>query len=490
MRIWSNLTPLNPKQTQAFRVLIITLNPFIMKKLFCTLTLFLLVTTIYGQAPGITWAKALGADGDDRGNKITLDPAGNVIMTGRFHSKRLMFDTISLVNAGQDSSTADVFLAKMSPAGQVLWARRFGGQRDELGLHVATDKDGNIVLVGYYESELFIVGDNRFTNHTEKGKGGDIFMIKLSPRGEILWSKRFGGEKHDGGYETCTIDKKGNIYYAGSFYSRELQIDAVTLVNSGKGSETFVAKFSPDGQVLWAKSAQGFDDDTMPQSSSLDSRGNFVIAGYFTGESMIFGGDTLKGPDGKLFIASFGPDGKQAWVKGYAGNIGSIAAGPSGDILFSGVFCDSLITMGRDTLINKGGCDIFITKLNGRGEVLWARRAGGAAMDGVRNFCVDKKGNSILTGSFNSPVLAFDAIEVKSIGEFENIFIAAYSPEGKALWARSAGGKGRNAGRACISDKHGNVYFTGSFEEPSLAFDNMILKNAGGADIFVVKLSQ
>ncbi len=460
-----------------------------MKQIFSMIAMAFAFGLVQGQEPVMEWAKGFGGSDDDRGNKITLDAKGNAIITGRFYSKDIIFGSFRLENITQDSTKADAFVAKFSPDGKIFWAKRFGGLSDDHALHASTDKQGNIVVIGGFDSEYFVVDDKRFANNTEKGKGGDVFIIKLSSDGKVLWTKTYGGEKHDCGYDTCITDDDGNTYLAGSFYSQELVIDDVTLINSGKGSETYIAKFNADGKVLWVKSAHGFDDDTMPQSCSLDTHGNLIIGGYYTGTSMVFEKDTLNNSDEKLFIAKYDTDGSLVWAKAYAGIAGTIATDAGSNILFSGVFCDSLIVMGGIQLISHGGCDVFLAKLDSEGNIQWAKNAGGEGMDGVRNFCVDKKGNIIVTGSFNSPFMVLDDVKIKSTGEKENIFIAFFSSNGQAQWAKSAGGSGRNAGRSCDCNSNGNVYITGSFEEPSLVLEKTTPKNAGNADVFIVKIA-
>jgi hypothetical protein len=85
------------------------------------------------QVPDYKWAKSAKGKGDDRGNKITTDPDGNIIVTGRFRSKEIMFDSIKLINSDQDSSTSDVFIVKYNPDSKVLWARSYGGYGDDFG---------------------------------------------------------------------------------------------------------------------------------------------------------------------------------------------------------------------------------------------------------------------------------------------------------------------------------------------------------------------
>jgi hypothetical protein len=434
------------------------------------------------------WSLSFGGAEDDRGNKIALDPQGNVIITGRFTSKEIKVGEFVLKNSSRDSMSSDVFVIKCSPQGKVLWAKGFGGTGNELGLHIATDKKGNIAVIGEFESEVFQVGNYQFTNKTEKGKGGDCFLIKFSPDGEMIWAREWGGEKHDAGYDTCVFDDEGNLYYIGSFYSNEIRIDHLIFERTDIGCDTYVVKFNPDGKAIWGKSSNSDNDDS-PQTSALDSQGNLIVCGYFRGRSFVLEADTLYSESGRTYIAKFSPDGKMMWMKNYKGNGAfNMCTTIEGQIMMGGFFCDSILSFGDFTLSNSGQCDLLIAQLNAEGKPIWAESPKGEGMEGIRGLCTDGYNNCIITGSLMGPSLSFGEHKITNIGNSENIFLASYSSDGKALWAMNAGGSGRNAGRHCVADKQGNVYLVGSYEEPNMSWQNDTLRNQGQADIFLAKI--
>jgi len=57
------------------------------------------------------------------------------------------------------------------------------------------------------------------------------------------------------------------------------------------------------------------------------------------------------------------------------------------------------------------------------------------------------------------------------------------------LWAKSAGGTFDDKGFSCSTDASGNIIATGYFDSPSITFGSTTLTNAGGDDMFIVKLS-
>ena len=478
-----------------------------MKQILLTLTVTFIATVAYGQTSqsfNYEWAVNAKGKGDDRGFKVTSDLEGNLIVIGRFHSQELMFDNIILVNSDQDSSTADAFIVKYNSAGKVLWAKSFGGYGDEFATDCSTDSKGNIVLISGYDCEHLNIGNYNFKNKTAKGEGSDIIIIKYSPDGKVIWARSIGGAKHDGGYATCAIDKKGNIYLTGQFNSDKFFIDSLEIIKSKKrGADVFLAKLSASGKPIWAKSSNGpntFDSES--QSCGVDKQDNIIISGWYGGPFIAFNGDTLKENaenSNGIFVAKYSPTGKLQWANNYGGSVATSRVDGEGNIFLAGIFGDSIISYENILLYNHGNGNLFIAKLNPKGKVLWAKNAGGKSSDAVRNFCIDGNGNAIITGTFRSPLwtlgkttLTKDTISstTKNEKRTEDMFIATYSKDGEVLWVKYAGGQGRNAGRSCVTDKEGNIYWTGSFDVTKLILGSLSLTNSGDSDVFIIKLSQ
>lgn len=461
-----------------------------MKNLVFTLLAVFAAMIGRAQDPQTDWAKRIGGTGDDRANSVTTDAKGNVIIAGRFRSSSIRGINASLHNS--DSAAADILLVKLNKRGEVLWAQSAGGKGDDDATSCKTDKEGNIIVAGWFECATLAFGKSSVSN-ANPGKGCDLFIAKLSPDGECIWARSAGGKGSDGDYSACAVDKDNNIIVSGIFDSPVLEFGGVSLTNSG-GSDMFIAKYAADGQVLWAKNAIGSDHDE-GQSCSTDAEGNIFAGGYFTSPTLTLGSVTVTNTaekSGDAFVAKLSSDGTTIWLKTIGGastEIGNCFADPAGNVIIAGVFLSPTLTVGQTTLTNEGAGDLFVAKLTPRGDALWAKSAGGSSFEGVRSFYVDAKGNILITGSYLSAALVFgkDTLQNKAEGS-EDIFIAQYSPNGEVLFAKSAGGAGRNCGRGITTDAGGNIFITGSFEEPSLAIDAITLTKAGSADIFLAKL--
>ena|GEM_PF-1448946 len=452
-------------------------------------TLFILLlcgmaTFSQEQAPDWAWAKSAGGSGDELRSSTITDIAGNVYLTGNFNSSSITFGNFTLNNVGG----YDIFIVKYNPDGNVLWAINAGGSSNDMVMSISTDESGNIYLTGYFNSSTINFGSTTLTNIG----GADVFFAKYNTNGNVIWAKSVGGNNNEEA-NGITTDAMGNVYLSGHFGSPSITFGNIVLTNSNTGLfDIFIAKYDTDGNVLWAQRSGGSESD-YNTGITADTAGNVYLTGYFQSSSITFGNFTLtNNGETDVFIAKFDSNGNVFWAKSAGGSsydLGtSISTDKSGNVYLAGYFNSSSITFGNTTLYNAGGYDVFITKYNSNGNVIWTKRAGESLDDWGNSVAVDVVGNIYLNGSFESTTLIFNNIILTSIGHMD-IFIAKYDPNGNVLWAKSAGGNTDDYGRMVTTDKIGNVYLTGNFDSNTIAFGDTALNNAGANDIFITRLN-
>ena len=122
------------------------------------LTVSLLVTESgYAQSGALEWAKKANGTLNDNVSGIALDDSGNILLTGDFRG------TITF-GAGEVNETTleggyglgdyDIFVAKYTPSGVLLWAKKEDGSSFSWGRDIATDADGNILLTGDFRETI------------------------------------------------------------------------------------------------------------------------------------------------------------------------------------------------------------------------------------------------------------------------------------------------------------------------------------------------
>lgn len=313
-----------------------------------------------------------------------------------------------------------------------------------------------------------------------------------------LWAKAAGGTggpNFDVGQSVST-DAMGNILVTGYFDSPTITFGSITLTNTNSYNDIFIAKYDASGNVIWAKSAGG-DSSDYSFGIASDINGNVLITGSFNSPIIVFGNDTLKNTDSTgnssdVFIVKYSPSGNPVWAKS-AGGIyhdygNSIAVDKNGNVLVTGVFQSPNIIFGNDTLNN--GLNIFIAKYSSVGNILWAKSAGGFSWCNAYGISTDVNGNVLITGSFYSPIAIFGSDTLINKGN-DDIFIVKYDASGNPLWAKSAGGTSYDFGYSISTDNSGNILLTGIFESPTITFDKTVLTNAfaGNGDFLMVKYS-
>lgn len=177
----------------------------------------------------------------------------------------------------------------------------------------------------------------------------------------------------------------------------------------------------------------------------------------------------------------------------------SIAVDAAGNAYTIGFFAGTVDFDPGDGVFNLtsegGGFDIFVTKLDTTGNLLWAKAMGGLNdEDGpFMSITVDATGNVYTTGRF-SDTADFDPGDAtfNLVSErLTDIFVSKLDANGNFVWAKRLGGPGAFDTGTSIAVDDSGVYTTGIFQgdgDFDPGFDPYILNSAGGIDIYISKL--
>ena len=393
-----------------------------------------------------------------------------------------------------------VFLSTTTDAQTWEWAKSAHGAFDDWGQSTAVDLSGNTYVAGMFTSISIPFGSTILinTDSTNTGNSGfsmDIFLVKYDADGNVLWAKSVQGtDNMDERVFSIAVDGTGNVFLAGMYSSPTLSFDTITITNAGI-ENIFLAKYDPNGNALWAKSTGGSYHD-WAYSVAMDNSGNIYLTGVFRSPTISFGSISLTNADNTgnttdLFIAKYDTNGDVLWARrdggtGYDWAL-SVSVDPTNKVLVSGSFNSSILSFGSINLTNTSLYgDIFLAKYDDNGNVIWAKSASGNFDDIVYSVATDISGNIYITGNFRSPTLAFGTTTLTHTGE-SDVFLAKYDTNGNVLWAKSAVGIDNDLGTSVATDAYGNAYITGYFYSPTITFETTTLTNAGSADIYLVK---
>ena len=144
-------------------------------------------------------------------------------------------------------------------------------------------------------------------------------------------------------------------------------------------------------------------------------------------------------------------------------------------------------TFGSVPLTSSGSTDMFITKHDAQGNLLWAVKAGGSGSDRGLSIKTDNQGNSYVTGYFNGSA-TFGSTTITSAG-LQDIFVAKYNGLGVFQWVTQAGGTGSDIGFGVSFNSSNEVFITGSFKGTAIFGSTTLTATNTTSDVFIAKLN-
>ncbi len=284
------------------------------------------------RAGELQWLQVFGSTGTDNIFDAVADDNGDVILAGMF-SGTVDFGGHVLTAVGG----GDTVVMKMSPSGEVLWARQGSGAAvttraaDDSANEVTVDSEGNILmLVG--SGSAYSYDGSAAIEHTGSQ---DAIVLKLDPDGALLWARGLSGALNNRA-KALGVDGLDNVYFggdtAGSAVLVELidgvgsrQIPGSAPIVSNGGADAFVVRFTPDGDLVWARSWGGVGDD-IAKGLVGDSTGHVYAVGSFEGTVVDDGGTFVSAGETDLLLRRFAPDGTHVWTQHAAGTGADVGA--------------------------------------------------------------------------------------------------------------------------------------------------------------------
>jgi hypothetical protein len=404
----------------------------------------------------LLWSTYLGGSGMDKGTAIATDSRHNIYVTGFTNSIDFPV-TAGVVQKTLNGLGNNAFVAKLSPAGKLIWSTYLGAGQTQ-GFSIAADNRGNVYVAG-----------------STAGAGGtDGFVTELNPTAsEIVWTKTIGGSGIDSIQSIALLN--GEVYATGYTNSTDFPTTAgVVQRNCGTSCTDyyngFVAKIGESG-VSYATYLGG-NTTTVPGTTFNLGIGITVNT---SGQAFV---------TGTTNTVDF-PVTTNAFQKTYGGTT-DLSDGTAGCIDFVG----GMFPCG----------DAYAVKLNATGTAIeWATYLGGSTADIGYIVTLDTKGNVWIAGytqsyscpgcsppHFPFPTTANAYQSVKGGGL--DAFMSEISPDGSTLiYSTYYGGTEDEEAFGFTLDLFGNGYLMGrtiSLDTPITA--NAFQKNLeGGINVFL-----
>jgi hypothetical protein len=417
---------------------------------------------------------------------VTTDPNGNAYVTGNY-TATIIFGQDTL-----DDTFFNAFLVKYNPAGTVMWTKQIVDTNGlSYGTSVATDESGNIYLTGFFAGNALI----DTVSLTSNANVYTAYIAKYNSRGRVLWAKQSQSTSINSvGYPySVATDKFGNAFITG-YFEDTISFGRCTLICNGM--DAFIVKYDSNGNVLWAQQSQN-NEFGAGYSVTADNAGNSYLAGYFY-DHMSFGTITLVDTIGEYsgFLAKYSPSGNVLWAKQTLnGSANSVCVGNSvitdnaDNAYITGNFEDT-VQFGSEVLYSPSKYSLYLTKYDTGGNVLWVKQS---STDWEGTALASDRLNHIYLAGFSYSTL--DSLSFDNYTLYPNSlatnasFLVKFDTSGIATCGsiiNNVGGQGSENGVA--SDSTGTyVYTAGMFENTVYCGSDTLLWEGGGENAFIGK---
>ena len=331
-----------------------------------------------------------------------------------------------------------------------------GGPGSDIGESIASNLFSDVVVVVGTFEQTATFGSTSVTSADAPAARSDAFVVAYGSGGAALWARRMGtGVFNDFGAGVAIsppyVADPGSVYVSG-FFTGVATFDGganpTLSLTTRNDFDAFLAKYSPEGDLLWVQQAGGPQQDT-GRGVAVDQQGRALWTGSFAGTATWGSGasavarTSAGGSDG--FLARFLPDGTLDHLLTVGGDesddLRSVATPAFGlDAVFATGTFRSVALFGATPLQSRGLSDVAVLRLADGGGVEWVRQVGGAGNDYARGVAYARSGHVGVGGSFENTMLV--GADVLASAGFSDAFLAVYDEAGTEVGAFRGGGAG------------------------------------------------
>lgn len=403
------------------------------------LVLLFFNTLVAQTAPEIAWQKSYGGSNSDTFKAIRQTSDNGYILAGSTSSSD--FDVTEIYEG------SDFWVVKQDSKGTIEWQKTYGGSAKDVAYSIIQTSTGDYIVIGSTGSDDGDVSINKW-------RGTDNFwIVKLDQSGNMIWDRTFGGtypdipysviESDDGGYliTGVSISKKGNPNNASP--------DAL-----GSG-DIWVIKLDQNGTLQWNKIYGGSSYEEA-RSIAKSPDGGYILAGRTTSKDGQIS-NNLGNMD--AWVVKIDEKGNLQWEKTYGGNYQdqatSIQPTPDGGYILTGntySFCSPV-----KNFSNK---DAWVVKLTVNGDIEWQKTYGGSEPDSFDASVIMPDHSYILLGNTNSS--NGDVTKKHGNNSSGDIWIVKLNNKGDIAWQKTYGGSEHDFSNSLLTNSEGFITFAGT----------------------------
>ena len=209
----------------------------------------------------ISWQKSFGFQGADSGTSIIQTNDQGYLISG-------ILDVTASGGEGNTSrhlakhAGGDYWVLKLDSSGDLEWSRYFGGNFTDTPEGIVQTNDNGFIVVGGSDSDDTDISDNIGSY--------DFWVVRISSTGDLVWEKSFGGSEIDEASAIVKTDD-GNFLIAGD--TRSIDND---VSNNKGAADLWLIKISPQGDLIWEKTIGGTSFDAARSIIKSQNNGFFL----------------------------------------------------------------------------------------------------------------------------------------------------------------------------------------------------------------------
>lgn len=324
-----------------------------------------------------------------------------------------------------DDNDQDIFAIRTDVDGTTIWSAYYDEGFQEQARAIIATADGNYLIVGSIIPAF--------------GEDEDMYLLKINPQGEKIWSRQFGGSKAER-LNGAVLAKDGGFYVIGS--SRD----------AADNEDILLAKFDAQGTITWSKEYNVSQTDAGVAVKRFPNSNDLVIAANVRSERAI---------DSDILLYRIDSVGMVRWEYRVSGTsreeVRDLEIARDGQILLAGV-------IGNNS-------NVYVSKVSAQGQKLWDTSIGANGVEEEANAIAElTDGSLVVTG-----LKVIDLLNV-------DIFLSKLDASGKVIWQKNLGDPiGTEEARDVHPTVDGGFILTGYNAQVLTSFNDLILVKTDGA---------